>query len=280
VLRDPGRHAVAAGATVLDVDPPELRRRGAARQRAASLARLLDAPARDRLAEQVHRRGAVRRTELAVLGVPVHDPGAVTVIGDWLVDPQLWQDWQKSLAAAVDEQARLDPLDPRVPIEAARHRLQVPDRELVVAAARVAGLQIADGRLSRADAEAGAATDHLEQGLRHLERALQAMPYAAPERPELAEWGLGRRELAAAERLGRIVRLAEDVIVLPTGPATAMQSLAALPQPFTTSQARQALGITRRVAIPLLEYLDRRGWTVRVDADHRRVRTGGRPERA
>jgi len=44
-----------------------------------------------------------------------------------------------------------------------------------------------------------------------------------------------------------------------------------LPQPFTTSQARQALGTTRRVAIPLLELLDGRGWTRRLDGSLREV---------
>jgi selenocysteine-specific elongation factor len=39
--------------------------------------------------------------------------------------------------------------------------------------------------------------------------------------------------------------------------------LAGLPQPFTLSQARQALGTTRRVAVPLLELLDARGLTRR-----------------
>ena len=61
-------------------------------------------------------------------------------------------------------------------------------------------------------------------------------------------------------------------MLLPSGPAQAMRVLAALPQPFTTSEARQALDTTRRVAIPLLEHSDRRGWTIRVDGGHRRVK--------
>jgi len=61
------------------------------------------------------------------------------------------------------------------------------------------------------------------------------------------------------------------VVLLPTGPALAMRVLSGLPQPFTTSEARQALDPTRRVAIPLLEHLDRRGWTRRLDAGHREV---------
>jgi selenocysteine-specific elongation factor len=50
-----------------------------------------------------------------------------------------------------------------------------------------------------------------------------------------------------------------------------MRELARLDQPFTASEARRALGTTRRIAIPLLEHLDARGWTRRVDAGHREV---------
>jgi selenocysteine-specific elongation factor len=82
---------------------------------------------------------------------------------------------------------------------------------------------------------------------------------------------LGRRELAAAERAGRLMRLGGDVVLLPSATEQAVTRLAALPQPFTASEARQALGTTRRVAIPLLEQLDAQGRTERVDPTSRRV---------
>jgi len=47
--------------------------------------------------------------------------------------------------------------------------------------------------------------------------------------------------------------------------------LAGLPQPFTTSQARQALDTSRRVVLALLAHLDRTGRTVRLPDDTRRV---------
>ena len=53
---------------------------------------------------------------------------------------------------------------------------------------------------------------------------------------------------------------------------TLLPSTAELPQPFTTSQARQALRTSRRVAIPLLEYLDRARVTERLPGDLRRLR--------
>ncbi|GAB2587033.1 selenocysteine-specific translation elongation factor [Microlunatus antarcticus] len=268
VLRDPGRHAVAAGAVVLDVAPPPLVRRGAAAVRADDLARADDPAAA--LADRVRRTGAVRAADLVAEGVPTQDPSRVSTVGAWFVDPATWERWQTGLGEAVDEQARRTPLDPRVTAEAARRRLDLPDRALLAPLVEAAGLAYADGRVARPGA--GTGLGPAEAGMARLEAHLAADPFAAPERPELDAWGLGVPELAAAERVGRVVRLAPDMVLLPTGPAQAMRALAALPQPFTTSEARLALGTTRRVAIPLLEHLDRRGWTVRVDGGHRRVK--------
>ncbi len=270
VLRDPGLHAVLGGAVVLDPDPPELRRRGAARARAEELERLSDADTAAVLAAQVARRGAVRRSDLTALGFGVDDPGPVVVLGEWLVDPTAWRAWRAALSSAVQTRATTTPLDPRLPIDAARQLLGLPARDLVLAAAAAVGLTVQDGRIFRPGSDLdglGAA----EPGLRALEAQLAERPFLAPERPDLQAWGLGPRELAAAERTGRIVRLGSDVVVLPTGPALAMRTLSGLPQPFTASQAREALGTTRRVVIPLLEQLDRRGWTIRVDDRHRRI---------
>jgi selenocysteine-specific elongation factor len=67
------------------------------------------------------------------------------------------------------------------------------------------------------------------------------------------------------------LRLGDGIVVSPRTPAQAMRILAGLDQPFTTSQARQALETTRRTVIPLLEHLDGRGWTRRIDTTHREV---------
>jgi selenocysteine-specific elongation factor len=274
VLRDPGRHAVAAGAVVLDADPPPLQRRGAARARAESLQNLEGATSASSLADQVRRRGAVRRAELEALGISTADDSQVHVVGDWLVDPTTWEQWQRSLRETLHERALSTPLDPRLSVEAARRVAGIPDRALLVALAEAAGLAYADGRVSSRSTD-GSGLGSAEAGLAELQQHLTQNPFAAPEKPDLDRWQLGVPELAAAERTGRLVRLAPDVVLLPTGPAQAMRVLASLPQPFTTSQARQALGTTRRVAIPLLEHLDRRGWTLRLDGGHRKVKRGG-----
>jgi selenocysteine-specific elongation factor len=66
------------------------------------------------------------------------------------------------------------------------------------------------------------------------------------------------------------VRIAEGVYLAPGVEHEARIRLTTLPQPFTLSQARQAWGTSRRVAVPLAEWLDARGVTRRL-ADGTRV---------
>ena len=96
--------------------------------------------------------------------------------------------------------------------------------------------------------------------------------FTAPDAERLAALGLDARALAAAARVGLLLRVADQIVLAPGADKEAARILASLPQPFTTSQARQALGTSRRVAIPLLEYLDRARVTERLPGDQRRIR--------
>ena len=276
ILRDPGRQRIVAGALVLDADPPALGRRGAAAVRGRLLVSATGAPD---VVTEVSRRGAARVSDLAALGIPeqvladaVGPGGTMTKLrrsGEWLVTPQQWGQWVHDLTSAVDANTVANPLDPGLSLEAARRACGLPDVRLVEVVARDAKLQVDAGRVTRPGAVPSFGP--AETGLRALESRLQQTPFDAPERPDLERWGLGPRELAAADRAGRVLRLPDDIVLLPGTPALAMQVLATLPQPFTTSAARRALATTRRVAIPLLEHLDARGWTRRLDAGHREV---------
>jgi selenocysteine-specific elongation factor len=269
VLRDPGTRSVLGGAQVLDADPPALRRRGDGVHWAERLAGM-DA-AGDVLGE-VAGRGAVQEEHLRRLGLlSAHEaaPRGVRVLGDWWVHAPLFEAWQHRLRTALGELHERDPLAPGLSRGAARNLLNLPDERLLDPIIREAGLEQEGGnvRLPGTQGNLGA----VGPAVAELERRLTADAFHAPEADELAALGLGARELAAAERAGRLLRLRDGVVLLPTAPAFAMRTLARLEQPFTTSQARQALGTTRRVAVPLLEYLDSRGWTRRLDAGHRTV---------
>ena len=176
------------------------------------------------------------------------------------------------LPTAVDRWAAEHPLDPGMPVEAARQAIGAPERSLVAELAAQATLATTDGRIARPGSRVSLGRS--EPAVAKLESRLAGAPFAAPERYELDELQLGRRELAAAERAGRLLRITDDIVLLPDAPDRAVGRLSTLPQPFTLSEARQALGTTRRVAVPLLEYLDAEGLTERVDSSRRRLVRG------
>ncbi|MGN9918921.1 selenocysteine-specific translation elongation factor [Micromonospora palomenae] len=266
LLRDPGRHHVSGGVTVLDVAPPPLRRRGAAAARAAVLA---DLDGRPDLAGELRRRALVRAGELTRMGVPAT---VAPVAGDWLADPEHWRRLATRLAEETTRYAREHPLDPGVPVEVLRRRLDLPDRALVEALVRPP-LALRAGRVTAAEVDALPAP--VARAVQRVRAEYADQPFRAPEADRLATLGLGPREIGAAVRAGALLRLAENVVLLPGALDDAVRVLAGLPQPFTLSAARQALDTTRRVAVPLLELLDRRGATRRLPDDAREV--VGRP---
>src|SRR5690349_5270317 len=276
LLRDPGGVGVAiAGATVLDPAPPALTRRGAAAAAGRELTAWPDPPSAGDL---LRRHGFLRPAALAAMGVRGDSPGAVRA-GDWLADPDRWAALRRRLAEAVAAHARRDPLAVGMPLEAARAALGLPDRALAEALARDADgqLQAEDGYLRPArPATAGPAGPSLPPRVAAAVRAvladLAAAPFLAPDAARLRELGLDHKAVAAAARAGLLLRVAEQVVLAPGADQRAAGVLAGLPQPFTTAEARRALGTTRRVAIPLLEYLDRAGVTQRLPDDRRRLR--------
>ncbi len=267
VLRDSGARMVVAGVQILDVDPPALNRRGAGRRRAEALAEL---PAAGSISAEVTRRQAVKVETLRRFGLDTSQlPDGVITVGPWLVDAQALRRWAQTLREALATHLAADALSPGMTRRAAVHALELPHPELLDAVVQVAKLTQRDGliRPPQQRADLGRA----EKSIAALEKQLTAEPFTAPESDDLNRLGLGPRELAAAERVGRLIRIADGVVLLPSAPAQAMRVLADLDQPFTASQARQALGTTRRVAIPLLEHLDSRGWTRRLDGNLRKV---------
>lgn len=308
VLRYPGGSAVLGGARVLETDPGPLRRRG---DSAAHTRRLAVLPDRGDARAEIVRRGAVRDARLRMLGLlpegsdaarpqdstggsaarparpseappeegaaahPAGEPtgpplGAdVRRVGEWWLHRPVLAAWASELRAVATELHERDPLAPGLSRGAALDVLGLPAPGLLDTVVREAGLRLRDGYLALPGSGGGLGA--AEPALARVEQRLRARPFAAPEAHELAGLGLGARELAAAERLGRVLRLEDGVVLLPSTPALAMRELAGLEQPFTTSQARQAWDTTRRVAIPLLEHLDARGWTRRVDGNHRTI---------
>lgn len=243
LVRDPGSRAVW-GVEVLDPAPPRRRR---------------DLAAHDGTPDaELRLRGVVRRSLLVRLGVPFEPlPEGTLVADDWLVAPDRVPGLRARLVALVDDR----PLAPA----AAAHALGLPDAAIATALVSQP-LRVEDGRITGASALPAALTDAAATLRAEIDG------FAAPEAGRLDELGLDSPALATLHRAGLLLRVDDRVVLAPGADARAVEVLAGLPQPFTAGAARQALGTSRRVALPLLAYLDRTGRTVRLADDTRRLR--------
>src|SRR5215469_1445780 len=304
LLRDPGAAADRAsgrpvfGAAVLDVTPPRLRGTGAA---AVAQRELESWPEPPTAADLLRRHRLLRSSAASAMGLRDLPP---PVRADWLADPAHWQELRQQLAAAVAAHTKRDPLAIGLSLDAARAELGVPDRGLVESLAapqdgvdatevvQVRGGYLQPARVQdRAAQTAQGAGEARQQPLNasaaglpaRVAQAVQAVladmadaPFSAPDSDRLRELGLDARGAAAAERAGLLRRLPGNVILPADATWQAARILADLPQPFTASEARQALRSSRRVVIPLLEWLDREGVTRRL-SDNRRTMREPRP---
>lgn len=260
VVRSPGGRHVVAGVEVVDVNPAELSRRGDAKKRAVQLAQTSP---RDPAA-WLKRCGYERVENLVRDGFVVEDkPAGIIEFREWWIAASQVTTWKEALLGAVKNHAESNPLAPGLPRAAAMDALGLSEPALLGLAVAAANVESSEGvlRLPGQTVDLGPA----EKGVAELERRLRDEPFAAPEAEDLTRLGLGPKELAAAERAGRLLRLQSGVVLLPTAPRRAQDIVAGLEQPFTLSAARKALGTTRRVAIPLLEHLDSIGVTRLVD---------------
>ena len=262
LLREPGTRTVLGGFAVLDVRPPPITRRGGA----AARARLLARTAATDVQAHIRRCTVVHERDLAARGYRL--PGT-PLTGGWYVDPAALPRLAGELRTAVAGWCRDHPLDDGLPVEAARRRLDLPDAALVDVVRRHAGLTSSGGRIGPQVPD-GLPPD-VRRAVDTVLAGLAGAPFAAPDALQLAALRLGHRELAAAVRAGALLGVADGIVLAPGSDTAAAAVLAALPQPFTVSQARQALGTTRRVAVPLLELLDRRRLTRRLADDRRQL---------
>jgi len=253
LLRDPGEHRIAAGIEVLDVRPPQLRRRGAARARADELA-----------TGRVRPPVCMRANELRAMGFAPTGQ----LVGDWVVDRQWWAERRQQVMTAVQRWVTEHDVAAGMPLETLRRQAGLPAVELVSTLLDGTGLEVADGLVRQPNT---GLPSRVDKAVRTLEARLGAEPFRAPEADELKELKLGNQELAAAARTGRLTRIAEGVVLGPDVFDRAAEVLKTLPEPFTVSDARRALGTSRRVAVPLLEQLDVRRITRRADDGTRTV---------
>lgn len=284
VLREAGRRRTVAGGIVLDPAP-----RGRARgDRVAALVRRAAAE-RDHLpALLVAERGALPAAEAAAL------TGSSAVGGDrlggdrvgaWLVDPAARERVAGDLNLWLSAFHRSHPLEEGAALGEARRTIAASLRAEGVAGEETLIEALIDDleargetartattvRLASHRVDLGSRADDVKRLLAAITGAREAMP---PTVKELLAAGFGRDVIDAAAREGEVVRLSPDLIVAPALVNRAVAAVAAAsPRGITLSALREALGTSRKYAVPLAEHLDRTGLTRR-DGDLRFPRSG------
>jgi selenocysteine-specific elongation factor len=292
VLRDAGRDETVGGGRVLDPFPPEPLHGTAGRVRRAEQLEAREAGGRDGLLERVLAErqvvavadlprlvgvgtgeGAAALERAVAAGLAVRSRGLA-----W--SPPAWERATAGALAAVARHHRLEPLAPGLPAQAARQAALQPGWPAAAGAEAVEAL-LADGRLV-ADGAAvrlpghGLRLDGAQQAVRErVEAALRAGGVSVLGEAALAELGADRRMIAVLLRLEVLVALAPGVYLgreALDGAVAALRAAFPAGRPFAATEAKEALGTTRRTAIPLLEHLDRTGVTVRLGDRHRLAR--------
>jgi selenocysteine-specific elongation factor len=201
---------------------------------------------------------------------------------------EAWEAAGAAVLEAVEGQHRDDPSAPGLPAQAARAAASRPADPArpgwpasagteVVEALLADGRLVADGPTLRRPGH-GVRLDPAQRALRaRVEAALAEAGVGLLGDAALAELGADRKGTALLVRLGVLVAVAPGGYLGTSALEAAVATLRrSFPdgRPFAATEAKEALGTTRRTAIPLLEHLDRTGVTVR-QGDLRRLAAPG-----
>lgn len=253
ILRDTGRRHVVAGGTVLDPLP---RPRPSPLDVTSLSSAVLGSPSdRADALVAVHGSidvGVVRRSSGGGA------PSSVVAIGTTYLSPVAFEQRGRELETSVDEYHDEHPLRPGLPKSEASSRLG-GSTDLVTKLVDANPDLVEEGPVIRRRAFAPELTV-AETEAWDAARLVLAGDLAVPRASTL---GISDEVLHALIRRGDLVRIADDLILLPGQVETITSRLSALPDGFTVAAFRDEFGLARRHAVPLLEWLDAEGRTDR-----------------
>lgn len=280
VVREAGRRQTVGGGIVLDVAPPRARP-DRVPDRVKDLVRRAAGGDREALPTfLVEERGAVTAAESALL--TGSDAVGGDVAGAWFVQRSVHEAVDRELGGWLETWHRDRPLEEGAELGEAR--------KVVVRALRAAGAPadpelidaVLDDLAARGETSRSATTIRLASHQVDLDARgddvaglLSAISgeheTAPPTVRQLVAAGFGLDVIDAAARAGVVVRLSPDLVIAPSLVDRAFDAVREAREGITLSALREALGTTRKYAVPLAEHLDRRGMTRR-DGDLRFAR--------
>ena len=256
VLRDVGRRLIVAGGRI--VEPIAPRKGRDARAASFAIRPSLDKSYAHRADALLEWRGVEHPATLAAhSGGPT--PSEAVSTGPLLVASSHASRLAEQALSVTAEFHKRNPLRPGIPKASLASLLKLGFETLA------AVLNRADGLVQHGSTVAleGFTPTFSEQDEVEWERIEKALEESGPTVPRLKELEVDPELLHALLRKGLLIRISDDLAYLPTQLETLMRQLGGLPSRFTVAAFRDATGLTRKYAVPLLEWMDRRGATIR-----------------
>jgi selenocysteine-specific elongation factor len=261
VLRDSGRRSVVGGGRVLDPDPV----RRPSEHHVATLASAVDGSSDERADALVEVHGVIDAARLAAATVGGRAPGAIAAGATLLSNAEVARlaTEARALVAGFHEQF---PTRPGIPKAELASRLDVATEVVDTIVASDAGLA-ADEGYARSAGFAHDIGEEAEQRWRLVKETLEA----SFDVPRMTALGLEPEHLHFLLRRGDLVKIADDLAFTTWQLESLRERVAELPDGFTVSEFRTHFAMSRRQAVPTLEWLDGIGRTRR-SGDGRSVR--------
>lgn len=259
IMRDTGRKLVVAGGRVLDPSPG---RTSAALRISATIDP--DSGANEIASRLLDIRGMASASDLerqTAGGVP-----AGRQIGDWVVSLSEAERLTGRARNFVSTAHEENPLRPGIPIATLAGLLDV-SQEIVET------LIDESNDLVRIGPDVSVGGREIEippEAEADWERAREALGRGLAV-PTVGELAVDPELLHLKVRLGELVRVSQDLVYLAVQIDQLLEILRSLPEGFTVAEFRDAAGLSRKYAVPVLEWADREGVTVR-RGDRRWVR--------
>ncbi len=268
VVRETGRGETVAGGTILDIAPA--RRPG--HDPAQRLQRRAEATRAELPAILADERGAVPSAEVAQLtGARSGD----SRLGGWMVRPQVADAALHGLSEALGDHHARHPLEEGAPLADVRRAVRAALRDAGAPAdASLAEAVIADaadrGDVVRTATVVRLASHRVRLDARgtDVDRLVRAIGGERASTPptvrELEADGFDRAMIAASARAGVVIRVGPDLVFSPDLVERARAVIREGGKDgITISAFREALGTSRRYAVPLMEWFDATGLTRR-----------------
>ncbi len=252
IIRDTGRKLVIGGGRILDPAP------GATKQALVDSARIDPDAGSDQIATSLlFIRGQDEVARISAHSLGGQPQGAHVTAGLYLAHAVV-ERLSSEATRLVGEEHRAYPLREGLPLATLAERLGVPVAVTEMAVER-------SSSLTRLGPDVAMTTHQIavdSADLATWERARASLDDGL-DVPAISELGIDPELLHYLIRSGDLVRVSDDLVFLPEQVEVIKGSLAAMDDGFTVAEFRDAIGLSRRYVVPILEWADKKGLTAR-----------------